>query len=649
MTPLPTRLPLCAGLAVLLALAAGLSACDLSTVQGETPSFLSFTGQLPDGRSLGFARDAIPFVDSTVTIRVFVGDTVNVRSGQGLPAGEGTARVAWSVSDGTVESALAEIDGFGIAEVRWRLGTDTLRQSITARLVGDGVAERTTTFEFAGILPGPPVALALTADAPGIREGATTTVRVGALRDRFGNAWDRALFDIALESSSPDVMTTSGLSSTGAATLNGVGPGEATLTATATGRLGQSPGAYDLSGLSVQGSVTVSVAAFDGFEARATQLSAGEAFGCLVAASGTEATAGAVYCWGRAADGRLGAPSLVESFLPAPRPALAVAGLPTAGTVRALDSGRAHTCAAVDDGEVYCWGANGSRQLGSFGSALGANRALLDNPAAASVAETGFRDVVAGAAHTCALGESGTVYCWGANDRGQLGSGTVGASQVLSKRVTGLDGVAVAALADLGPTANHTCAVASGGALYCWGAGTTGQLGDGSQLDRPRAARVSGGIAFERAATGGETTGSTCGVATSGALYCWGDPPTGARAVAVPGAVDGGDGAPYAAVSVGQTHACVLARSGGVSCLGSAADGRLGAGVVDAGVVVPAPQLVLGGGGYLQVRVGTDIGLGLLGGGAVRAWGGNRDGQLGAALEQTESAIPRAVVFETGG
>ena len=625
----------------------GLSACDLATVQGEEPSLLTFTGETPDGRLLGFGRDAIPFVDSTVTIRVFVGDTVNVRSGQGLPAGEGVARVAWSVSHGSVETALAEIDGFGIAEVRWRLGTDTLRQTITARLVGDGVAERTATFELATILPGPPVALDLAPGAASLREGAGTTVSVGAPRDRFGNAWDLSLFDLTLTSSDPSVVLPSVLTTTGTGTLDGVGAGTATLTATATGRLGLSPGSYDLSRLSVESTAVVSVEAFDGFEARAAQAAAGEAFACLVAAAGTGATAGAVYCWGRSSDGRLGVPSLAASFLPAPRPESAVVGLPAGGTVRALDAGRAHTCTAVDDGEVYCWGANGSRQLGSFGSSPGANRALLDNPAAASVAETGFRDVAAGAAHTCTLGESGAVYCWGANDRGQLGSGTVGANQILSKRVTGLDGVAVAALADLGPTANHTCAVATGGALYCWGAGTTGELGDGSQTDRPRAALVSGGISFASAATGGDATGFTCGVATAGGLFCWGDRPTGAGAVAVPEAVTGGDAAPYAAVSAGAAHACLLTRAGTAACVGSAADGRLGTGV-SGDEVFPVPQLVVGGGGFTRVLAGSDIGLGLRDGGAVRAWGGNRDGQLGAALEQTESAVPRPVVFATG-
>jgi alpha-tubulin suppressor-like RCC1 family protein len=88
-----------------------------------------------------------------------------------------------------------------------------------------------------------------------------------------------------------------------------------------------------------------------------------------------------------------------------------------------------------------------------------------------------YDSVAAGGRHTCALA-SGKALCWGDDSFGQLGDGRTGKFAPAAVAVAGdLRFLAVSAGTD------HTCAITSGGALYCWGRNDTGQLGDGSLTD----------------------------------------------------------------------------------------------------------------------------------------------------------------------
>jgi alpha-tubulin suppressor-like RCC1 family protein len=90
-----------------------------------------------------------------------------------------------------------------------------------------------------------------------------------------------------------------------------------------------------------------------------------------------------------------------------------VASLPAAATVTA---GGAHSCAALTDGRVFCWGANDQGQLGDGDNVP----SLVPVPVPALTAVV---QVAAGRAHTCARQRDGAVWCWGGNDSGQLGDG----------------------------------------------------------------------------------------------------------------------------------------------------------------------------------------------------------------------------------
>lgn len=185
---------------------------------------------------------------------------------------------------------------------------------------------------------------------------------------------------------------------------------------------------------------------------------------------------GTVWCWGDAGDGRLGRDS-DDPALPAPQQ---VAGL--GGPAVAVTAGVTHSCALLADGSVWCWGGNRFGELGD-GTADARSR-----PAPVGGLPDPVAELVAGDHFTCARTGAGAVLCWGWNDTGQLGLGSFdgpdepdGFSAALTPQgVHGLPGPARALAAGAG----HACAELAGG-TWCWGRNEAGQLGDGSLLDQP--------------------------------------------------------------------------------------------------------------------------------------------------------------------
>ena len=114
---------------------------------------------------------------------------------------------------------------------------------------------------------------------------------------------------------------------------------------------------------------------------------------------------------------------------------------------------------------MRCWGANGDGQLTGSGDGITPKTPSLAKPATS---------IAAGGSHTCAALNDGTVWCWGNARLGQLGNGsTIGASApVQVKGIT--TAVSVHAHDD------STCAVLQDGTAMCWGENPVGELGEGS-------------------------------------------------------------------------------------------------------------------------------------------------------------------------
>lgn len=229
---------------------------------------------------------------------------------------------------------------------------------------------------------------------------------------------------------------------------------------------------------------------------------------------------GFVYCFGSNTNGELG--RSVTANAPAFAPTR-VTNLPAASMIVA---GANHFCAILaSNGMVMCWGRNHKGQLGSGGTTGGTTVREIS----ADQLKAGAEFLAAGSNHTCAI-KNHKLYCWGRNNRGQIGVdvitavGTTGDSDAGYSTAQGtftmdIDVQSVTAGAD------YTCAiktVSAANQLYCWGDNTRSQLGLGTTaetaVDQPRL--VSAAADPVRVYANGVTT---CYTNSSNELRCWGD------------------------------------------------------------------------------------------------------------------------------
>jgi alpha-tubulin suppressor-like RCC1 family protein len=285
---------------------------------------------------------------------------------------------------------------------------------------------------------------------------------------------------------------------------------------------------------------------------------------------------------------------------------------------RQVSAGGHHTCGVTTNYRVYCWGDNGSGQLGN------GNWDVLPPPTPVLVVGGHqFRQIEAGGGHTCGVSYSDRrVYCWGANSAGQLGDGTttwrVAPVAVLGGRQ--FRQVSVGRL--------HTCALATDYQVYCWGRNREGQVGDGSEVGRrQRPVRVAGGRQFRQVDAGDR---HTCGVTTDYRTFCWGDGGHGQIGDGttslrfVPRAVAGG--LTFHRVSAGGAHTCGETAANLAYCWGWNLYGDLGDGTTTTRLT---PVAVAGGLTFRQVSAGGLHSCGKTQAAVAHCWGHNSNGALG--------------------
>ncbi|MEX2178750.1 MAG: hypothetical protein WD801_08585 [Gemmatimonadaceae bacterium] len=291
-----------------------------------------------------------------------------------------------------------------------------------------------------------------------------------------------------------------------------------------------------------------------------TVLAAGWVHNCGIASGG------AAYCWGGGAQsgrGYLGDGAVSRSETP-------VRVLADSAFV-AVTIGDGHTCALTESGLAYCWGQNDRGQVGD-GTDLDRSSPVLVSTSLR------FLSLSAGAYHTCGVTTSNAAYCWGDHRWGQLGVGDVEYNSAAVNEAAPPAGGGGLLVAEIAAGWQHTCALTTTGAAYCWGRNDDArQLGDGSDATlRGTPARVVGGMTFV-ALTAGPL--STCGHTAADALYCWGgnyygglgNGETDASGVGHPVRAQGG---PFADVGIGQGHACAIKADQRLWCWGDQSAGQ---------------------------------------------------------------------------
>lgn len=302
---------------------------------------------------------------------------------------------------------------------------------------------------------------------------------------------------------------------------------------------------------------------------------------------------------------------------------------------QSLSLGTQHACQVLGNNSVVCWGSNVEGQLGTN------TRVQTELNPVPVLGITNATSVTAGDTHTCALLATGAVSCWGNNSSGQLGNPIANFSLV-PVPVTGItNAVAVAA------GFNHTCAVLQGGSVMCWGSNASGQLGVAGSVSSTNTPLQVVGISNAVAVTAGDI--HTCALLSTGQVTCWGDNSEGelgdgtntnrpTPTTTVTGITNA------TAISAGFIHNCALLSSGAVTCWGDDGNGELGNGT--AGTTFNTPQSVKLGGNAIGISTGWFHSCAVLSSGAAECWGSNDFGQLGdLSTSDTNSAV--RVVFES--
>ncbi|MCK5592111.1 MAG: PQQ-binding-like beta-propeller repeat protein [Candidatus Pacebacteria bacterium] len=225
--------------------------------------------------------------------------------------------------------------------------------------------------------------------------------------------------------------------------------------------------------------------------------------------------AGNTYCWGTAGAGGLGDNFSKRRVTPIRVHDGEATGADSDGTylinIESITCGVSHTCVVSNGGNAYCWGS------GLYHGQLGDDQAMdcrytpirVHDGVATGADSDGMyliniESIAAGSYHTCAISNASNTYCWGDASDGRLGDNQTAIDRFTPIRVH--DGVATGADSDGTYLTNmksieagydHTCAISNDDDVYCWGAGTSGKLGNNSTIDRRTPIRVHDGVAVD--------------------------------------------------------------------------------------------------------------------------------------------------------
>jgi alpha-tubulin suppressor-like RCC1 family protein len=304
----------------------------------------------------------------------------------------------------------------------------------------------------------------------------------------------------------------------------------------------------------------------------------------------------------------------------------------------ALDAGLGgYTCGLSTDGEAFCWGG-----VGGYYDPFPLEDSLVSNSAVPLPVPGGrrFVNLTVGGLSKCALDAQRGAYCWGANQRGEVGDGSHLAKRGPSPVSGGLRWRTISA------GGVHACGITVDKEAYCWGNDFRGAVGNGrvSFSTSPEPTAVLGGLTFDSLYAG---PGTSCGLTSDGTAYCWGvndygrlgdgEPPEPGKEAATPSLVVGGHR--FSSLSMGGAHVCALTSDARAYCWGWNQYGQLGNGTTTHS---SSPVAVSGGHRWRLLTSGEFHTCGLTSDSTLYCWGHNARGQFGNGTK-TDASSPQLI------
>lgn len=277
---------------------------------------------------------------------------------------------------------------------------------------------------------------------------------------------------------------------------------------------------------------------------------------------------GTLWTWGRATYGVLGSGATVSRSSP-----VTVAG---GGTIwEEVEAATGHMVSVKNDGTLWTWGRNANGQLGSNSTT---NRSSPVTTVGSLGTQGDWRVCAAGGDNSAAIKINGTLWTWGDNVSGQLGDGTTtdrSSPQTVAGGGTTWDKIALSNLLGAGAFA---AAIKTDGTLWTWGGNLNGTLGDGSTTSRSSPQTVAGGGTNWFNVSCGY--GHTVAVKLDGTLWTWGNNNNGALGItggnrSSPGSIASG-GTTWKICSAGNQMSAAIKSDGTLWTWGLNTNGNLG-------------------------------------------------------------------------
>jgi alpha-tubulin suppressor-like RCC1 family protein len=301
-----------------------------------------------------------------------------------------------------------------------------------------------------------------------------------------------------------------------------------------------------------------------------------------------------------------------------------------------LAPGTIHSC-GLREGHLYCWG-NG------LTGALGTGD-YTDHNTKTEVAgnNNDWTYISTGKSVSCAIRSGGLLYCWGSNGSGQLGDGTISRQNIptaVDSTITDWVNVSTMSL--------HTCGLTNSGKIYCWGRNSEGQLATGDILEKHSPSLIDSLFSDWTSAQAGEHF--SCGIRGTGSLYCWGKNDLGQLGINSTESTSSpievhNSWSDWSQVSPGKSHTCAI-RNGRGYCWGDNSVGQLGN-----NSTTPSTTPVEIDGAHTDWEIlsaGDSFTCGLRTNGNLYCWGNNIEGQFGIGTSGTQAQTPQQIDFNAG-